>query len=178
MEKHTKVWWIKSAPLNPTMEVTESVAMTQAEYESRVRQLAQDLTTTIPDAYKQLMPGNYKDYSKGITMQRIIDFHVLKGLLEAVVDKGLDGDVYETGSWRGGCSIFMVKVPSCLVGVSKLRRLCGCRCDLLLRAEYPRGRRSGGEHRRRGAGDTRCEGGGLCKVSLHMRDAATLPLSD
>ena len=46
----------------------------------------------------------------GLTMQPPEQLKGLQLQLEAMVDSGLDGDVYETGTWRAGTAIFMVVV--------------------------------------------------------------------
>lgn len=51
--------------------------------------------------------------SYGLTM---LSWQMLFGLqkqVEAVIDAGLDGDVYEFGAWRGGASIWMAHIVSC-----------------------------------------------------------------
>lgn len=61
-----------------------------------------------------LLPNKrYSDYTfaaKGLTMQTEHDLKLLKGQIESIVDTKVGGDVYETGTWRAGTSIFMVVV--------------------------------------------------------------------
>lgn len=45
-----------------------------------------------------------------MTMQPAPALRRLSTLVERIVDSGLDGDVHETGTWRGACGIFMVAV--------------------------------------------------------------------
>lgn len=46
--------------------------------------------------------------SAGLTMQPPGQLRGLQLQLEALVDAGLDGDIYETGTWRAGTAIFAV----------------------------------------------------------------------
>lgn len=46
----------------------------------------------------------------GITMQPEGDLQDLKVQVEQIVDQDIEGDIYETGSWKGGTSIFMASV--------------------------------------------------------------------
>ena len=55
----------------------------------------------------------YKGYTypkTGLTMQSKHTLLALKRQIENVVDNSIDGDIYETGTWRAGTSIFMVAV--------------------------------------------------------------------
>lgn len=51
----------------------------------------------------------YKDWWCGLTMSAD-SFQGLRRQIEGIVDQGLEGDIYETGTWRGGTSIFMLGV--------------------------------------------------------------------
>ena len=56
--------------------------------------------------------GQYQQLglSQGLSMMNRDMLRGLKRQVEAVVDAGIDGDVYEFGSWRGGASILMARV--------------------------------------------------------------------
>lgn len=51
-------------------------------------------------------------------MQGSRELDGIRRQIEDIVDRGLDGDIYETGIWRGGTAIFMVSV---LTAYEKLR---------------------------------------------------------
>lgn len=55
------------------------------------------------DLGKRLIKG-------GLTMQVEQYLRGLKSQIEQIVDQGVEGDVYETGTWRGGTSIFMMSI--------------------------------------------------------------------
>ena len=56
--------------------------------------------------------GSYQQpgYPQGLSMMNRDMLRGLKRQVEAVVEAGIDGDVYEFGSWRGGASILMARV--------------------------------------------------------------------
>ena len=52
-----------------------------------------------------------RSYSnKGLSMQNERQLEQLKRQIESIVNRGTAGDVYETGMWRAGTSIFIVAV--------------------------------------------------------------------
>ena len=79
------------------------------EYEAYVDELIDDILQ--PAAlYVDINPsrGPYKD--AGLTMGNRRLLRQLKRQLEDIVDRRIDGDIYETGTWRGGTAMFMVAV--------------------------------------------------------------------
>lgn len=56
--------------------------------------------------FKQVLHFPYT----GLTMQTKSNLQALRSQLEDIVDRNVDGDIYELGSWRGGTSIFMAGV--------------------------------------------------------------------
>jgi uncharacterized protein (TIGR01627 family) len=66
----------------------------------------EDIIKKVTSTTSLFGPGKYKS----LTMQKPPHLRALQRQIESIVDSGIDGDVYETGTWRGGTSIFMVSV--------------------------------------------------------------------
>lgn len=77
------------------------------EYERNIKMLIPRLRA--PNAiYKRA--GYDTGTDVGLTKDSDEQLQGLRGLVEKVIDRGLGGDIYETGCWRGGASILMVLV--------------------------------------------------------------------
>ena len=76
----------------------------RSAYEDYVNQIAVDVS-------KKAKEYSWSTYSvKGLTMQRPEELARLRSLIESLVDAGVCGDVYETGTWRAGTAIYMAAV--------------------------------------------------------------------
>lgn len=80
------------------------------EYETYAADLIKEITKRA-EAYSDLEPPSGAPLEgAGITMQTTADLLQLKRQLEDIADRRVVGDVYETGTWRGGTAVFMVGV--------------------------------------------------------------------
>ena len=80
---------------------------TRIMYESEMNAVIRNILAPANEEFGQYQqPG----YSQGLSMMNREMLRGLKRQVEAVVDAGIDGDVYEFGSWRGGASILMARV--------------------------------------------------------------------
>tara|TARA_B110001452_G_scaffold251659_1_gene240892 strand:- start:560 stop:1456 length:897 start_codon:yes stop_codon:yes gene_type:complete len=66
--------------------------------------------------------ANNKRYP-GLTMQGPDALYGLAKLLEELLDDGVEGDLYETGTWRAGTAIFMSKVALMYTALRRHRPL-------------------------------------------------------
>lgn len=88
------------------LRINRSSEITRDEYEQIVNNALAAVMSPAPE---------YASHQKGVavsglTMQSRENLLALKAQLEDIVDRGVSGDIYETGCWRGGTSIFMIKV--------------------------------------------------------------------
>lgn len=74
------------------------------DYEEYVKSVIDRVTAPVPKAEGKA------GFPNGLTMQIRPHLMGLKDIIESIVDADRIGDVWETGAWRGGTSIFMVAV--------------------------------------------------------------------
>ena len=101
----TTVLWCLAHQLAAANADSVHAGSSEASYRAYRSDLKNIATRLLAPAaqYKHINYG-----ARGLSMQgdKLMD---LASLVENVVDAGLQGDVYETGIWRGGTSIFMVQ---------------------------------------------------------------------
>jgi len=85
-------------------------SLNEETYESYVAEVAKSILEPAIEYKYNLSDVESSTYPvKGLCMSPE-GFPALKKQIEEIVDNGIAGDIYETGTWRGGSSIYMLAV--------------------------------------------------------------------